>query len=439
MTLFGRISDINMIRIKSSVIRAKETCQKQRWQTSLFIAIMFAALLLAMTAEASVDLLSIFGNANMDDAINEADVAFVQGIIDGKNAPTKLADANYDGKIDSQDIDRINEIIKGDEKEITVSDSIDRNVTIKMPINKMIALGSYRNEAAKILKAQDMMVGVSSDIIEAKYYYPDLADKPAVGTWSAPDSEAIVALHPDIVITSANLERASKLEESLKAAGIAVLGLDFYRDNILRSEIKTLGFILNKNEQADKYLQWRSKYDQPIEDYVSALKEDDKPRLFLEWGSKNTVSEISSYGNGSSGNAVCNFAGGRNIAADLPEFPKLDSEWVLKENPDVIIKTLAPGSGKMGWNSTEEAAEILKGYIEGRPGWANLDAVKNNRAYLLSTEIAWGPDGIAGVAYYAKWLHPELDIDPVEIYREYLENFMGLSYPEGVVLGYPEE
>jgi iron complex transport system substrate-binding protein len=428
-----------MIKIRCSNINDKRVGKEQRWRTGLPIAIMFAALSLVMSAGASVDLLSIFGNANMDDAINEADVAFVEGIIDGSNAPTKLADANYDGKIDSQDIDRINEIIKGEEKEITVSDSIDRNVTIKMPINKMIALGSYRNEAAKILKAQDMMVGVSSDIIEAKYYYPDLADKPAVGTWSAPYSEAIVALHPDMVITSANLERASKLEESLKAAGIAVLGLDFYRDNILRSEIKTLGFLLNKNEQADKYLQWRSNYDKPIEDYVAALKEDEKPRLFMEWGTKNTVSEISSYGKGSSGDSVCSFAGGRNIAADQPEYPKLDSEWILKENPDVIIKSLAPGSGKMGWNSTSEAAEILNSYIEGRPGWANLDAVKNNRTHLISTEIAWGPDGIVGDAYYAKWLHPDLDIDPVKIYREYLEDFMGLSYPEGVVLGYLEE
>jgi iron complex transport system substrate-binding protein len=116
----------------------------------------------------------------------------------------------------------------------------------------------------------------------------------------------------------------------------------------------------------------------------------------------------------------------------------LDSEWILKENPNVIIKSLAPGSGNAGWNSSEQAAEILKSYIEGRPGWSNLDAVKNNRTHLISTEIAWGPDGIVGDAYYAKWLHPELDIDPEKIYKEYLEQFMGLDYPEGVVLGYPE-
>lgn len=392
----------------------------------------------ASAAENSTDLLNIFGNADMNDRIDNADVSYVQGIVEGKNEATKLSDANFDGKIDSYDVDCINEIIKGEEKELTVCDSINRNVTIKMPVTAIIALGTYRNEAAKILKAQDMMVGVSSDIPENKYYYADLADKPAVGTWSAPDSEAIVKLHPDIVITSANLERANKLEESLKPAGIPVLGLEFYRDNILRSEIRTFGFILNKNKEADSYLQWRAKYDQPIREYVSSLKEEDRPSLFMEWGTKNTISEISSYGQGSSGDAVSNFTGGRNIAAALPEYPKVDSEWILKENPDVIVKSLAASKGMVGWNSTDEAAEILKSFIEERPGWDKLDAAKNGRIHLLSTEIAWGPDGIVGDAYYALWLHPEMDLDPVKIYREYLTEFMGATYPEGVVLGYPE-
>ncbi len=392
----------------------------------------------ASASQSDIDLLSIFGNANMDDRIDDADSAYVQGIIVGTNQPTKLSDANYDGKIDSSDVDRIEEIINGEEAEITVCDSVDRNVTVGMPVTSIIALGTYRNEAAKILKAQEMMVGVSSDVPAAEYYYQDLADKPTVGTWSGPDSEAIVTLHPEIVITSANLDRTSKLEESLKSAGIAVLGMDFYRDDIIRSEIRTLGFILGKNEQADKYLQWRGVYDDLIRDYASGLSEEDKPALFMEWGTKNTISEISSYGQGSSGDAVCNFTGGRNIAALLPEYPKVDSEWILEENPDVIIKTLAPESGKPGWNSTEEAADILSSFVDGRPGWSNLDAVKNNRIHLLSSEITWGPDGIVGVAYYAIWLHPEIDIDPVKIYQEYLSQFMDMQYPEGAVLAYPE-
>ncbi len=65
--------------------------------------------------------------------------------------------------------------------------------------------------------------------------------------------------------------------------------------------------------------------------------------------------------------------------------------------------------------------------------------MKNNRVHLLSTEIAWGPDGIVGLAYCAAWLHPGMDIDPEKIYREYLEQFLGVEYPEGAVLGYPEK
>jgi len=405
----------------------------------LTVLVLFTLFLPSFAAAESTtdDLLSVFGNANMDGKINNADVAYVQGIIDGKNKPTRLADANYDGKIDSSDIDRINHIINGDENELTVADSLGRNVTIKMPVKGFIALGSYRNEAPKILKAQDLMVGVSSDIKSLKYYYPELADKPSVGTWSTPDSEAIVKLHPDFVITSANLDRATQLENSIKPAGIAVLGLDFYRENLVRSEIKTLGFILNKNDEADRYLQWRGKYEQKIKDFVGKLQDKDKPRLFMEWGSANTVSTISSYGMGSSGGAVCNVTGGTNICAGLPEYPKVDGEWVIKENPDVIITSIAPPSGSPGWNNTAYVASILKSYIDGRSGWSNLNAVKNNRTHLISTEIVWGPDGIVGDAFYAKWLHPDLDIDPDKIYKEYYEQFLGLPYPEGLVMGYP--
>lgn len=388
--------------------------------------------------ENGADLLGVFGNADMNDVIDGADRSYVEDVISGKSLPTKLSDANYDGRIDSLDLERIDQIINGSEAEITVVDSIDRNVTLRMPVTSIIALGSYRNEAAKILMAGDMMIGVSSDIIEAAHYYPDLADRPAVGTWSNPDSEAIVALYPDFVITSANLERAVKLEESLKPAGIPVLGLDFYRDNLMRSEIRTLGFILDRNEEATAYLDWRSGYEEPIRDYVAAQASSERPSLFMEWGSRNSVSEISSYGMGASGDAVCNFTGGRNIAADLTEFPKVDAEWVLRENPDVIIRTLSPAKGYAGWNSTEEAAGLLKGYLEERPGWSSLDAAKNGRVHILSSEISWGPDGIVGAAYYAKWLHPEISIDPAKIYMEYLTRFMGLEYPEGIVMGYPE-
>jgi len=67
--------------------------------------------------------LGIFGNANMDDTIDEEDIEYVQGILDGTNDETELSDANYDGQIDKDDIVQIKSIIDGVEKELTVLNS----------------------------------------------------------------------------------------------------------------------------------------------------------------------------------------------------------------------------------------------------------------------------------------------------------------------------
>ena len=77
----------------------------------------------AFAAQAENYSLGIFGNANMDDRIDELDIVYVEGINKGANAPTNLSDANYDGKVDLQDIDQIKEIISGKEKVLTLIDS----------------------------------------------------------------------------------------------------------------------------------------------------------------------------------------------------------------------------------------------------------------------------------------------------------------------------
>jgi len=47
-----------------------------------------------MPAGASDFTLEIFGNANMDDTIDELHIEYVQGIIDGTDDETELSDAN---------------------------------------------------------------------------------------------------------------------------------------------------------------------------------------------------------------------------------------------------------------------------------------------------------------------------------------------------------
>ena len=54
--------------------------------------------------------LSVYGNANMDDIIDEDDITYLKGIISGVNEKTQFADANYDGIVNEDDISRIESI-----------------------------------------------------------------------------------------------------------------------------------------------------------------------------------------------------------------------------------------------------------------------------------------------------------------------------------------
>jgi len=321
----------------------------------------------------------------------------------------------------------------------TITDSIGQNITVHMPVKRIIALGNYRTEAVKILGASDQIVGISDDIPKYDYYYPELLEKPTVGTWSKPDYEAIVSLSPDIVITSANAERVLQMREKLKSSGITIIGMDFYRDDLLKYEIDKLGYILDRSDDAEAYIDWREGYEVQIAEFVGGLAEEDKPRVLLEWGSSNSPTVIMSQGEGSSADYVCTAAGGRNVCAHLQQYPKVDSEWILKTDPDIIVKCVSTGPilEKWGWQGRDVPERLLDDIIETRPGWDGLSAVKNGRFYIYSSEIAWGPDSIVGRAYFASWFHPQFDLDPAEIYRGYLELFMGVQCPDNMTFAYP--
>ena len=62
--------------------------------------------------------------------------------------------------------------------------------------------------------------------------------------------------------------------------------------------------------------------------------------------------------------------------------------------------------------------------------------------YLHYVDLMITPRFVVGIAYWAKWFHPELfsNLDPQEIHQEYLTDFMRIDYDlsEHGVFAYPE-
>ena len=146
---------------------------------------------------------------------------------------------------------------------------------------------------------------------------------------------------------------------------------------------------------------------------------------------------------------MINLAGGENIAAGLtPKYPKVDPEWVLTENPDVIISHARNAQNVVGvrlgyysetttddYPKLEEARQEL---ME-TPGINGTKAVKDGKVYFIADDLLFGPQQPIGAMYLAKWFYPErfADLNPQEQNRKYYEDFMDLEY-RGIYV-YPEE
>ena len=410
------------------------------------------------TASEDDYVLGIYGNGNEDDTIDMGDVVYTKLAIFGKKPKTELCDAKYDGRINVLDVIQTKLIILGNEKELTIAqylgystDISKEPVTVPMPVEKIIALTPYAAEAIRGLGAKDRIVGVDEAITEETTFFPDLSEKPSVGTRGSPDIELILELHPDTIITYAGTS-TEKLEDKLVGTDIAVVRLHFTRIELLRREMDILGYLLGERENALEYLRWYDRYMDDVGNRVSGLAEDEKPDIFLFASDMTTKTTINAAGAGDGMHELCERAGGKNILAGEPG-GMVEAEWVLQQDEERGIEVmLGRKYAWMGYEIDDPSAGSYKTYasieedynkIVGLPGFSEITAVKNNRVHLIVRDITATPAIPVGLVYIAKWFHPTLfwDLDPKAIHQEYLDKFhkdLNYNVYEHGVFVYPE-
>ena len=348
-----------------------------------------------------------------------------------------------------QDVTQIELIILGKEKELTFADDGCEIVTVTKPLERII-LHYTAPDAFRILGAADRVVGISSYMVRYQRYLPVISKKPSIGSSVEPDIEMIIELEPDIIFTGAN-PRADVLAKKLKGTNIIVArlfprneewvfknywthGLEVRwpgaRDNVLK-----LGYILGEVEKAEEYAEWYDNIVDPIEERVSEIPEDEWPKVFLDWGSKKTAFTRAASGHTSGWKK----AGGTLVG---PISGNVEIEWLIEQNPDVIVGSCCP---KCGYESDDESGfKAAYDDILGVPGFNHVKAVQDGRVHILvrSAVISQQLGIPICTAYQAKWYHPELfeDMDPQEIHQEFIDRFCpGLDFDvrEDGVFVYP--
>ena len=301
------------------------------------------------------------------------------------------------------------------------TDSAGREIEIRAPVRKIVALSTDSLEVLRILKAQELVVGVNHNVFQEPDFWPEFQRSASIGHPFDPDMEQIASLRPDLVLSY--LRRPGpELEKKLEPSGIKILRLEFFRMSTVAEEVETLGRVLGKETEAKAYVNWLRRHMSDIDEIVSGVSEP--PMVYVE-----SYTSYRASGPGSSGFELCRIAGGRNIASNLAvHAPLITSEWVTSRNPDAIVKLASLRDEYLATSNRQMAA--FRQEILDRPGWTLIDAVETGKVFALSGDVGPGPRGVVGIAYMVKWFYPAIsrNLKPKEIHREYLEIFQGVPY-----------
>jgi iron complex transport system substrate-binding protein len=382
--------------------------------------------------------LGVYGNANEDDMIDMRDLTYVKLIFFGERPETKLADAKYDGKINPLDFVQIKLIIVCKEKELTVlgNDPMKKSenlaVTIKKPVNRIVIadIWAYREaEALRALNVADKIVGVTEEVREKKVEFPELCELSGIGKafgWS-PDFEAILDLKPDLLMVMPSPGRVDYAE---KLPGVTVLCLDLVsptrESNPERMMVRR--YIFDRKEEAREYGEWHDDVMKAINEQTEGISEDDLPRVV--YGGPTDGNKLFRVHIGSTIGQLMKYVPCENIGMKLPEprgaHPKVDIEWLLTQDPEIIISNFGRANeGGYETDDTTEAEQNIQSIRE-LPGFASVTAVKEDKVYVLFTIT--GPGYPINIAYLAKMIYPDLALDPYAIHQEYLDRFQHIDF-----------
>ena len=234
----------------------------------------------------------------------------------------------------------------------------DRGVVVSFdkPPQRIVSLLPSLTEMVCELGQCQRLVGVD----RYSNFPASLKVLPQVGGGLDPNIEAIVALKPDVVL----MATSSRASERLRALGLKVVALEPKSHADVKRLLDKVGQVL---DVPDAQRVWRA-----IDAGVSAAAQS----LPAKVKNSRVYFEVNRapYGAGENsfiGETLKRLGAQNILPASMGPFPKLNPEFVVRANPDIIMIGDRNHTG-----------------MQDRPGWANIRAIKERRVCQFSVEQA---------------------------------------------------
>jgi iron complex transport system substrate-binding protein len=217
-------------------------------------------------------------------------------------------------------------------------------------------------------------------------YPKEALQKPSIGLPLNPSMETILALHPDLVLGSGDMNTLESTGH-LQRLGIPVFIVDPHGIEGIYASILRLGWALNREPDANTLVaRLRTRVD-AVKARVSGKP---KVRVFMAiW-----YDPVMTIGKRAFISELIDAAGGRSVTDDIAqEWPEVSLETIVTRQPDALL--LMSGS-----NNT-------LGELKTRPGWEHLKAVREGRVYYTDERIQYpSPIAFDVLEDLAKQFHP---------------------------------
>ena len=225
--------------------------------------------------------------------------------------------------------------------------------------NRIVVLDPATVEMIYMLGAEDKIVGVAN--LERSKVWPEekVAKLESVGTFIKPSLERIITLKPDLVIMSALTD--DNLNNGLKSNNIESKRIQANSIEEIFTNFMEVAKMLGKENEANKIIaEKRAKLEE-----IKKMAAINKKGLFVM-----SASPLMVFGNDNLPNDIMKLLNIKNIAENQKgRNPIVTPEFIIKENPDIII-TLLPNPSQI---------------VATNPQLKNVNAIKNNKFIVVNS------------------------------------------------------
>ncbi len=229
---------------------------------------------------------------------------------------------------------------------------------LQRPVQRVVSLLPSLTETVCVLGACDRLVGVD----RYSNWPAQVRKLPRMGGGLDPDLEAVVSARPDLVLMASSSRAATRLQ----SLGLRVLQLEPANWADARRDLLAVASVLGVDRhQAEAVWQGLLGEVQAARQQLDARARG--YRVYVEVSpAPYGASETSFIGETLAALGVANI-----LPASMGPFPKVNPEWVVRAQPDVIILGDSARSAAMA-----------------RPGWHKMAAVRAGRICAFQAEQA---------------------------------------------------